>query len=76
MVLSSADLKKGQTYTVYLGGTATGTITDGVYSGGTYTPGTENVSLTLDAVVTTSGSATGARRSGQGRSRPLRPGLV
>ena len=65
-VLSSADLKKGETYIVYLGGTATGTITDGVYSGGAYTPGAENVNLTLDAIVTISGSAGGAGMRGPG----------
>ena len=48
VVLSSADLEKGQTYTVFLGGTATGTITDGVYSGGSYTRAPN--SLTLDAM--------------------------
>jgi hypothetical protein len=65
VVLSSADLKKGVTYVVYLGGTATGTITDGVYSGGAYTPGTQDVSLTLDSVVTTAG-ATGGFGGGRG----------
>ena len=59
VTLSSADLEEGTTYTVYLGGTATGTVTDGLYSDGTYTPGTKNVALTLSGVVTTSGATAG-----------------
>jgi hypothetical protein len=66
VVFSSAELKKGATYTVYLGGTATGTITDGLYSDGAYTPGTENVTLTLDGVVTTSGATGGFGGGGMG----------
>jgi len=49
----------------YLGGTSTGTVTDSVYSGGTYTPGAEYVSLTVEGVVTTSG-ATGGMGPGGG----------
>ena len=40
LAFSSADLEKGETYDVYVDGTATGTLTDGLYQGGTYTPGT------------------------------------
>ena len=47
VVFSSAQLKKGSTYVVYSGGSSTGTVTDGLYSGGTYTPGTELGSFTL-----------------------------
>jgi hypothetical protein len=36
---SSADLEQGETYDVYLGGTATGSLTDGAYQGGSYEPG-------------------------------------
>ena len=38
VVLSSAELATGTTYVVYSGGTSSGTQTDGLYSGGTYTP--------------------------------------
>jgi hypothetical protein len=80
MVFSSPDLKEGGTYIVYLGGGATGTVTDGVNSGGTYTPGTETATLTLSSVVTMSG-ATGGRQGGgmpdggmpDGGTRPARP---
>ena len=47
VVLSSPDLEAGATYTVYTGGSSTGTATDGLYSGGTYTPGTEAGTFTL-----------------------------
>jgi hypothetical protein len=35
VVLSSPELKNGSTYIVYSGGSSTGTVTDGLYSGGT-----------------------------------------
>lgn len=47
VVLCSPQLKEGVTYIVYSGGSSTGTVTDGLYSGGTYTPGTELGSFTL-----------------------------
>jgi hypothetical protein len=40
-VFCSPDLKLGTTYEVYTGGSTTGTAIDGLYSGGTYTPGTK-----------------------------------
>jgi hypothetical protein len=39
VVYSSSSLKKGSTYNVYIGGRSTGSVVDGVYSGGSYTPG-------------------------------------
>jgi hypothetical protein len=47
IVFSSAQLQKGSTYIVYSGGSSTGTVADGLYAGGTYTPGTELGSFTL-----------------------------
>lgn len=41
VVLCSPDLESGVTYIAYSGGSSTGTVRDGLYSGGTYTPGTE-----------------------------------
>jgi hypothetical protein len=57
LVLCSSNLKKGATYKIYLGGSMTGTATDTVYADGTYSGGAEYASLTLDSVVTLSGSA-------------------
>ncbi len=47
LVICSPLLKKGTTYNVYSGGSSTGTLADGLYSGGTYTPGTLLGSLTI-----------------------------
>lgn len=47
LVICSPLLKKGTTYDVYSGGSSTGTLADGLYSGGTYTPGTKLGSLTI-----------------------------
>ena len=47
VVLSSSELSPGTTYVIYSGGSSTGTETDGLYSGGTYTAGTEMGSITL-----------------------------
>jgi hypothetical protein len=47
VVLCSSQLTKGTTYIVYSGGSSTGTVADGLYSGGTYVPGTELGSITL-----------------------------
>ncbi len=71
VVVSSPAIEQGATYKVYLGGSSTGTLTDSLYSGGTYTPGTETVSLVIDGVLTTSGTA-GMRGGMQGGG--TRPG--
>ena len=52
VVISSPLLKDGQTYTLYSGGKATGTLKDGVYTGGTYTNGTKVVDFTVSDSVT------------------------
>jgi hypothetical protein len=75
VVLCSSAIQKGETYKVYLGGISTGTVTDSVYSDGTYTPGAEYVSLTIEGVVTASGAAGGMGRGGGpgGGTPPGRP---
>jgi hypothetical protein len=52
VVISSPALKKGAEYTVYTGGTASGTQTDGFYADGTYQGGTKVVSFTISDSVT------------------------
>ncbi len=72
VVVSSPDIREGASYTVYLGGSSTGTATDSLYSTGQYTPGAEYATLSVSGVVTTSG-ATG----GMGGGMPgggMRPG--
>jgi hypothetical protein len=53
IVVCSASLQKGATYDVYLGGSSTGTLQDGVYTGGVYTAGTKYTSFTINSIVTT-----------------------
>jgi hypothetical protein len=52
ITLCTPTLTQGTTYNVYLGGTSTGTINDGVYQSGTYTPGTKLTSFTISTIVT------------------------
>lgn len=47
IVISTPDLKAGETYTIYTGGTSTGTKTDGLYQKGKLTGGTKIVSFKL-----------------------------
>lgn len=70
VVVSSPELKTGQTYKVYAGGSSTVKALDGVYTGGTYTKGQEVGSFTVSGSVTgltqagasTSGGGPGGRR--------------
>lgn len=66
LVFSSPELVSGESYVVYTGGSSTGTVTDGVYVGGDYTPGVEYAELTLSGVVTVSGAASGGFPGGPG----------
>jgi hypothetical protein len=66
LVLSSPALEDGATYVVYTGGSATGTVADGLYAGGSYSPGTEAARVTLTSIVTVSGSAPGGFMGGPG----------
>lgn len=52
IVLSTSDLKTGSTYSIYTGGTSTGTFTNGLYAGGTYSGGTLRKSFTITGVLT------------------------
>ena len=57
IVLCSPDLEKGETYVMYTGGRSTGTVNDGLYSGGTYTAGTEITRFTITGIITNVGSS-------------------
>ncbi len=65
VLICSPDIQNGSTYTVFVGGNSTGTAADSLYSGGSYTPGTEYASLAVSAITTISGS-TGMRGGGPG----------
>lgn len=56
MAFSSPQLEQGTAYTVYVGGSSTGTVTSGLYQGGLYTPGTEYTTFTPSSTVTQIGS--------------------
>lgn len=56
IAMSSALLESGSTYHVYLGGSSTGTLIDGVYEGGCYTWGTKYTSFSITGVVTKIGN--------------------
>jgi len=53
VTFSSPKLSYGTEYRMYLGGSSSGNVTDGLYEGGTYTPGTLLGSFTVSSVVTT-----------------------
>jgi hypothetical protein len=52
VAFSSPKLIRGSTYDVYYGGSCTGVVSDGLYQGGTYTPGTKYTSFTISSTVT------------------------
>ena len=60
IAFSSPELSNGVTYTIYYGGSASGTVTDGLYEDGTYDSGTEYTSFTVSDIVTRIGN-TGRR---------------
>lgn len=52
MVFSSPALAKGSTYSIYKSGSSTGTLNNGFYSGGVYSPGTLVSTFTVSGTVT------------------------
>jgi hypothetical protein len=66
VTLCSPELKKGSNYIVYSGGTSTGKAIDGLYSGGTYTPGDQVSSFAISSSVTYAKAvASGSSRQGR-----------
>ena len=57
-LLSTASLEFGETYNIYVGGSASGESTDGLYARGTYSPGTNVGSFTISSAVTILGQTT------------------
>lgn len=62
VVVASPLLKNGSTYTIYSGGRSTGAVVDGLYSGGTYTPGAQVAQFRVAGSVTYVGAAAGRFR--------------
>jgi len=61
VVFSSPDLELGATYAIYTGGSSTGSLTDSIYAGGSYTPGTLVTEVTISDILTVAGSSLGGR---------------
>ena len=57
VVISSPKLESNSTYTVYSGGSSTGTSIDGLYTDGNYSSGTEAGTFTTSNTVSTIGSS-------------------
>ncbi|MDL1896313.1 carbohydrate-binding domain-containing protein [Anaerolineae bacterium CFX7] len=56
LAFSSPELARGETYTIYAGGSATGTATHGLYADGAYTPGAEFATFTISQPITVIGT--------------------
>ena len=69
VAISSPEIRNGTEYNVYVGGSSSGQIRNGLYQGGEYSPGTKQASFTVNNVYTTVGS--GGRGGGFG-GRPMR----
>ncbi len=68
LVLSSPALVNGTTYEIDLNGNSSGSLEDGIYTGGTYSTGSQYDTFTVSSVVTQVGSAggMGGQRGGAG----------
>ncbi|MDR6883302.1 hypothetical protein [Bacillus sp. 3255] len=69
LFVSSPNLKKDAAYTLYTGGTSTGSAVKGLYDGGTYQGGTKVVDFTQSSVITWL-SETGVTAARQGMGGP------
>lgn len=74
LVLCSPSLVKGSAYTVYTGGSSTGTAQDGLYTGGSYTAGTNAGSFTVSDVISSVGTVSGGFQMGGGGNPGRGPG--
>ncbi|MFD1953209.1 carbohydrate-binding domain-containing protein [Paenibacillus thailandensis] len=76
IVISSPELKQGESYTLYSGGTSTGTAKDGLYTDGEYSGGTKVVGFELSSATTwlnesgVTEAQTGRGFGGGGRRQP------
>lgn len=61
VALSSPDLVKGSSYSIYTGGNSTGIESGGLYMDGEYSPGNLYTSFTISSITTTIGNQGGGR---------------
>lgn len=66
VIVSSPDLKTGETYVVSTGGTAEGTAENGYYGSAAYSGGTELCSVTINSTISSNGNAGGGNFNGFG----------
>ena len=66
IVVCSPDIKNGESYTIYTGGSASGDSKNGLYTSSSYSGGTKQASVTVSSIVTTYGSfGMGGQNGGQ-----------
>ncbi len=64
VLISSPDLQNGESYVLYTGGSASGTVVDGLVTDGDYTPGMQAASFTISRIITGSGGMMGGPGGG------------
>lgn len=67
VIISSPDIIQGESYSIYYGGSSSGTAKDGLYSGGEYSGGTLLETVTAESAVTQAGTGTFGQMGGIGR---------
>lgn len=73
IVVSSPELKNGTGYLIYTGGSSTGELNAGLYTGGDYTPGDQVAYFTISETLTATGVSMGSFPGGPGGGGPTRP---
>lgn len=74
VVFSSPELQNGGQYVIYIGGNSTGSAADGLYTGGSYSGGSQVETFTISGITTLLGAQGGfGPGGGGGPGRPPRP---
>ena len=72
LVISTSDLKTGQTYTIYTNGTSSKENTNGLYENGGFSGGTQYQSFTINSIITNIGNTSSMDR-GQMQNGQMAP---
>ena len=70
VVFSSPELKNGDTLVVTSGGSSTGSVADSLYTGGSYSGGSQVASFTISSIVSGAGAMGGGLGGGFGGAMP------